>query len=254
MKTPTSLKWRLALTIGLLALLSALGISRYAAYASRQQISHDQQALLQNIAVRMSTQLAHDMSSRANEILFLTNHDRVRERALSPERKRLIFDQMRRAYPFYAWIGLTDTRGTIVAGTDNLLVGKSVAQRDWFLRGREGLHFGDAHDAFLLAKMLPKPKWDDLPLRLVDVSAPVYDAQGHFLGVLCGHLSLDWAFEVRELMLDQLSRDALDLLVLSRDGKVLMGTPALPSLKVDLSTLQPVTALAHQSRSVGVDM
>jgi diguanylate cyclase (GGDEF)-like protein/PAS domain S-box-containing protein len=248
-----SLKARLVISIGAMALISALLVSQFASHLSRSQIEKDQSALLQNIAVRMTSQLAHDMSTRANEILFLTGHDRVRDPKYPTERKREIFERIRQAYPFYAWVGMTDTEGNIVAGTDGLLVGKSVAKREWFLKGREGLHFGDAHDAFLLAKMLPKPKWDDLPLRLVDLSAPVHDEKGNFLGVICGHLSLDWAFEVRESMLDQLAREHLDLIVLSKDGKVLMGTPQLPSLKVDLASLKTYQGLANSTRQVGVE-
>ncbi|MDD2926283.1 EAL domain-containing protein [Rhodoferax sp.] len=247
------LKWRLALSIGALALFSALLVSQIASHLSRSQIERDQSALLQNIAVRMSSQLAHDMSTRANEILFLAGHDRIKDATFPAERKRLIFERTRLAYPYYAWIGMTDANGTIVAASDNLLLGKSVAEREWFIKGRDGLHFGDAHDAFLLAKLLPKPKWDDLPLRLVDLSAPVYDNDGKFLGVICGHLSLDWAFEVRETMLDQLSRDQLDVIVLNKHGKVLMGTPQLPSLKVELASLKTYQGLAQHQRQVAVE-
>ena len=236
-----SLKQRLVAMIGILALLGSLLLSGLASHLSRRQIERDQSALLENIAVRMTTQLAQDMSTRAGELMFLSQLDRIRDRDHPAAGKQALFEQVRASYPFYAWIGLTDREGNIIAGTDGRLVGKSVAQRDWFLKARKGIHFGDVHDAFLLAKVLPKPKWDDLPLRLVDISVPVLDAQGEFLGVLCGHLSLDWAFETRERMLDQLSREQLDLVVLSRDGKVLMGTPKLPSLKVDLSGLEVVS-------------
>ena len=250
MTTRSSLKFRLAVSIGLLAIISSLVLSQLASQLSRAQIEKDQSALLRNIAVRMSTQLSHDMSTRANEILFLSNQDRIRDPDFPLSGKRAIFERMRNSYPYYAWIGMTDREGNVVAGTDGLLVGKSVAKRGWFLKGRDGLHFGDAHDAFLLARLMPKPKWDDLPLRLVDVSAPVYDQQGRFLGVICGHLSLDWAFEVRETMLDQLSSGPIDLVVLNREGKVLMGTPSLPSLKVDLASLKAVQGLSDSNRQV----
>lgn len=245
-----SLKRRLVVSIGLLAILSSLLLSQLASQLSRTQIVKDQSALLQNIATRMTTQLSHDMNTRASEILFLAGQDRIRDPGFPVEKKRAIFERMRNSYPYYAWIGMTDKDGNIVAGTDGLLVGKSVAQRDWFLKGRESLHFGDAHDAFLLARIMPKPKWDDLPLRLVDVSAPVLDEHGKLLGVICGHLSLDWAFEARESMLDQLTQEHIDLVVLNRDGKVLMGTPQLPSLKVDLSSLQSYQGLSTATRSV----
>jgi diguanylate cyclase (GGDEF)-like protein/PAS domain S-box-containing protein len=243
MPPPRSLKLRLALGIGLLALLSSAFISQLASQLSRAQIESDQEALLQTVARGMTKQLAQDMSTRAGEINFLANQDRIRDPAITPAKKREIFERMQIAYPYYAWIGLADPQGNIIAGTGGMLVGKSVAAREWFLQGRQGLHFGDAHDAFLLAKLLPKPKWDDLPLRLVDVSAPVYDPQGQLLGVICGHLSLDWAFEARGALLDQLGVAHPDLIVLNHAGRVLMGTPQLPSLKVDLSTLHAFQTL-----------
>ena len=138
-----SLKLRLAAMIGFLALLGSLLLSSLASHLSRRQIERDQSALLENIALRMSTQLAQDMSTRAGELLFLSQLDRIRDRAYPAAKKQAFFDQMRAAYPFYAWIGMTDRDGNIIAGSDGKLVGKSVAQRDWFLDARRGLHFGD---------------------------------------------------------------------------------------------------------------
>ena len=249
----SSLKVRLAVSIGLLAMVASVLVSLFASQLSRTQIERDQSALLRNFAVRMSTRLTHDMSARASELLFLAAHDRIRDPAVSAERKQAILERVRASYPFYAWIGITDTKGNVVAGTDGLLVGKSVAGRAWFAYGLEGLHFGDAHDAFLLARLLPKPKWDDLPLRLVDIAAPLRDEAGALVGVICGHLSLDWAFEARESMLDQLSQEELDLVVLNRDGRLLMGTPQLPSLKVDLASLKAVQGLDGQPYQVSVE-
>lgn len=178
------------------------------------------------------------MSTRANEISFLSEREMLRDATVPVSQKQKILDSIRKSYPHYAWIGITDAEGNILVGTDGLLVGKNVAKRDWFLSGSQTLHFGDAHDAFLLAQMMPKPKWDDLPLRLVDVSAPMRNDRGEFIGVICGHLSLDWAFEARNHILDQLSGQNLDLVVVNKEGKVFMGTPSLPSLAVDLSQLK----------------
>lgn len=250
MRFTSSLKFRLALTIGLLALLSALGLSNVASQFSRTQLVKDQRTLLETVAQSMVSRLAQDMNSRGNEISFLSALDDIRDPRISSEKKRALFEVVKKAYPFYAWIGLADPDGKIIAGTDGHLLGLSVAKRDWFIHGSKGLYFGDAHDAFLLAKLLPKPQWDDLPLRLVDVSVPVFAADGQLLGVICGHLSLDWAFEARNGMLDQLRKDGLDLIVVNKDSKILMGTPELPSLKVDLSSLASIHAgLAGQPQS-----
>ena len=254
MLSQSSLKFRLALLISLLALASALALSQLVSHFSRQQIVRDQHALLDNVARDMAARLAQDMNTRGQEIGFLATLDTLRDPRTSMARRQAILEGVQKAYPFYAWIGMTDTEGNIVAGTGGVLLGRSVAQRDWFLQGRQGPYFGDAHDAFLLAKLLPQPKWDDLPLRLVDISTPVFAADGKLLGVLCGHLSLDWAFEARHRMLDQLSREGLDVIVVNKDAKVLMGTPQLPSLKVDLSGLSVIKAAAAGASSSSVEV
>ena len=236
-----SIKTKLAITIGVLALIMVAIISVVTNKISRQQIASDQGSLLKQVTLNMSSQLNQDMNARGAEITFLATADRIQDPKVALASKQRILENIKKAYPYYAWIGITDAEGNIIVGTENILVGKSVAKRDWFLLGAQGLHFGDAHDAFLLAKLMPKPKWDDLPLRLVDVSAPIKDADGNLIGVICGHLSLDWAFEARQKMLDQLEQPGVDMLVLNQDGKVLMGTPELPSLQVDLSGLTTVS-------------
>lgn len=238
-----SLKFRLTIIIGLITVISTALVGHLASRYSQEQIQTDQSALLQEVVNNMASRLGQDMNTRAGEILFLTRMDMIRDPDVSLAKKRRIFEEMKAAYPYYAWLGITDDKGNIVAGTEGLLEGKNVAKREWFQQGIKGLHFGDAHDAFLLARLMPKPKWDDLPLRLVDVSAPVLDEQGKARGVICGHLSLDWAFEAREALLDNISGQGIDLVVLNDKGRVLMGTPGLPSLKVDLSQLKSLSSL-----------
>ncbi len=51
----------------------------------------------------------------------------------------------------------------------------------------------------------------------------VYD-EGRFIGVLAAHLSWDWVDEVRRAVLSTISDlDASELLVISHDGKILLG-------------------------------
>lgn len=192
-------------------------------------------ALLSQLASGMSYQLNQDMHSRATEIEMLTGLADIQDPNVSLEQKRAIFENMRATYPYYAWIGMTDAQGNILTGTQGLLVGKNVFKRSWFTDGSKGPHLGSVHDAFLLSKIMPKPKWDDLPLRLVDVSAPIKDKNGKLLGVICGHLGWDWAFEMRNKILASPNLANIDLLVAKSDGALLMGTGRLPSNSVDFS-------------------
>jgi hypothetical protein len=61
------LKWRLAGGIAALALLSTVLVWQLSSALSRQQIESDQNTLLTHIAVRMASQLAHDMDTRARD-------------------------------------------------------------------------------------------------------------------------------------------------------------------------------------------
>ncbi|MDD2899139.1 MAG: EAL domain-containing protein, partial [Desulfuromonadaceae bacterium] len=236
-----SLKLRLTVIIGALALFTTLMLSNLVGRYARQQIESDKGSLLREVAVQMANRLNQDMNSRAQEIQFLAALQQMRNSSTPPIEKQRLFEQVQRSYPHYAWIGMTDTAGKVDASTDGLLVGKDVSKREWFIEGKKRLHFVNAHDAFLLAKMVPKPRWDDLPLRLIDVSTPVYDNSGEFLGVICGHLSFDWAFEVRERLLANMTDNNIEMLVLNREGHVLMGTPSLPSLSKGLERLQSIT-------------
>lgn len=237
----SQLNVKLTLTIGSVVLVVVLIASELVNYYAREQIKSDQTMLLEQTVSNMMSRLSQDMATRANEIIFLSQREMLIDPNVPSIKKQHILESIRRSYQHYAWIGITDPEGNVMVGTDGLLVGKNVSQRSWFMGGSKSLFFGDAHDAFLLAKLLPKPKWDDLPLRLVDVSAPMLDENGKLIGVICGHLSLDWAFEARNKLLDQLNHQ-VDLIVLNKEGKVLMGTPSLPSLEADLSDLDTFQA------------
>jgi len=245
----SSLKAQLLIAIGALAILAGLLVAQLASVFSEKQINRDQLTLLEHIAQNMSSRLAQDMNSRGTEISFVAAQELFKNASRPAAEKQQFLNSIQKANPFYAWIGVTDASGKVIYGTNGLLVGADVGQRDWFLKAKQQLHFGDAHDAVLLAKLLPRPQLDDLPLRLVDVSAPVFDDQGKFIGVICGHLSLDWAFDARQRMMDGLADEGIELLVMNRRQEVLIGTPAIPSLsaKLTLFDAQDTTRKSHTS-------
>ncbi|WP_237261682.1 bifunctional diguanylate cyclase/phosphodiesterase [Thiomicrorhabdus immobilis] len=222
-------------------MLSVLFVTTVIAGISSMRISHmvteNRGVMLGELANHMANQLNKDMQSRGNEVQMLTQLSDIKSPFTTNQEKLAIFEQLRKSYPYYAWIGMTDASGNILVGTDGLLVGKNVSKRSWFIHGSKGLHMGSVHDAFLLANIMPKPKWDDLPLRLVDVSAPILDENGQLLGVICGHLGWDWAFEMREELLRSDTLKNVDILVTKSDGSLLMGTAELPSASINLSSL-----------------
>ena len=83
----SSLKIQLAIGIAVLAIVSSFISSNVASRFSREQIERDQSALLQNIAIRMTSQLTQDMQARGNEIAMLSNQELIRDKKISLEKK-----------------------------------------------------------------------------------------------------------------------------------------------------------------------
>lgn len=226
-----SLRHQLLLGLTLATALLLLALGWWISGQGRAVIEDCRGQLLQNSANHLADKLISDLNQRSREIGLIASLPQLRDPNAPTAAKRALLDELKRAYPLYAWIGLTDLEGNVIAGSEGLLEGQSVAKRAWFLEGLHGPHVGDVHDAVLLAKILPKPKIDPLPLRLADISSPVHDAGGRPIGVLCGHLSWNWSYMVRNALMEGTgfghSRN-IDIFVLNKMGNILVGTPEEP--------------------------
>lgn len=152
-------------------------------------------------------------------------------------------------YPFYAWIGLTDADGAVVASTGGLLEGIDVAQRPWFQGGRQASFVDDVHEAKLLAELLPQP--DGEPLRFVDAAAPVVDENGQLRGVLGAHLSWAWAADAQTQILASVEpARQIEVIVARADGQMLLGPPTLYEQALPAAALPPA---AGRSRAQVLD-
>lgn len=139
-----------------------------------------------------------------------------------------------RTYPDYAWIGLTDEQGKVLVSTGKVLEGKDVRSRPWFQKAQTSSYVGDVHAALMLAKILPLVERE--PLRLIDLAAPVSDIQGNFQGVLGVHLNWTWAREVQKSLLQAVEKhNFVEVLILSHDGTVLLGSPELESKQLNFA-------------------
>ena len=152
---------------------------------------------------------------------------------------------LRDSVPAFSWVGLTDTEGLVVASTDNLLLGQSIAKRPVFLEGIKGNFVGDVHDAVLLANLLPNPTGEHM--KFVDASSPVHDKEGNIIGVLAAHLSWVWARDVEKNMLQKAATGkGVELFVVAADGTVLLGDAAYLGKPLILPLLDDI-----KSRSSG---
>ncbi len=147
-----------------------------------------------------------DLESRASSIITLGLHHR-------PDKLRTWLEGIQQKMPEYTWIGFADQEGIVRASSGGLLLGQSVAARDWFTQGLSAPVMIDLHEAKLLDPYLPARA--DGPWRFIDLAVPLQIPKNSPIGVIGAHLSWDW------LMALQLKFTAT--LLLPRYAEVVVG-------------------------------
>jgi signal transduction histidine kinase/HPt (histidine-containing phosphotransfer) domain-containing protein len=231
-----SIRARISLVVVGFVLITAQLLSWFVGNRIVDQLHNGQGAAMARIAHRMVMEMDRDVGNHLRQISTLARQDAMGNPSAGKADKRRSLEMLQRMEGEYAWIGVTDANGMVVAGTGGLLEGQDVSRQDYFIRGGKAPFVGDVHDAPLLARLLPPPG-DGLPLRLVDVAAPILDTEGRFQGVVVGHLSWEWASHTRENLLHPMKDAAsLDLVLLNRENKVLLGNSRLIALNQRLDT------------------
>lgn len=241
MRPSSSLRSHFALLIALLVtLLSWLFgtlIGNDASSRIREEVGRD----LTEVSLQLVDRLDRDMASRAAYLQVLGSLQVLRE-PNDPRQIRELLDRLQREIPSIAWIGFTDPKGTVLASSNGILAGASLAQRPVYIRGYKELFIGDVHEAVLLAKLLPNPTGE--AMKFVDISLPVYGPDNQLAGVLASHLSWAWADEVRRSLLEPIQqRRNVEFLILGSDHTVLLGPEAMIGQRLQLPELnRPLAA------------
>ncbi|SHH00382.1 diguanylate cyclase domain-containing protein [Massilia sp. CF038] len=192
---------------------------------------------LSELAFQASDKLDRGLFERYREVQLLAERSLMADPAISLDAKRGQLQLMQRTYPTYAWIGVTDLQGRVMAASGGLLEGVDVSKRPWFQGAYRGIYLQDVHESVLLANLLPK-NGNELQ-RFVDVAFPYRDAQGQFAGVVGAHLSWQWAKEVEASVLRPLaSRNRVDTIIVSAKGVVLMGPAELIGKRINTESMQ----------------
>jgi len=216
----------------LLAALS-LGVGWIWSERAAEQLREETGSALLQTARHMAERLSNEMAERTRDVQLLAQLDVLRG-ATTPADVRAALERLRGTLPAYAWIGVTDAEGTVIAATGDVLLGTSIATRPVFLNGRRRLWTGDVHEAVLLADYAPHSPGE--AIKFVDVAAPVQRIDGGFGGVIALHLSWQWADQLRESVLRPRGGPATqELSVYSADGVLLLG-PKQPGTP---ATLRP---------------
>ncbi|TDQ81509.1 diguanylate cyclase (GGDEF)-like protein [Dongia mobilis] len=231
-----SLRTQLAVGAAILSVLATLTLSLVIGAVTLDRMRGDAGNAARALAQKMAALLSRDMAERFGDIQVLGSLSLMSDPATPSAEKRRLLDQLQETFPDFAWIGIADDGGKVTVSTGGILEGADVSQRPWFIDGRWGPTVKDVHDAVLLAKLLPAAP-DGQPLRFVDVATPLHNAAGR-VGVLGAHLSWHWATELRDSLLQTMSADdAIEILVLAKDGTVLLGPEAELGNKPDLASI-----------------
>ncbi len=199
----------------------------------QRRAMEDETTRLQSLAADYAALLDRDMARRAAHV-FGSVHDPALIAGMeTPQILPAFVRRLLDADPAYTWIGVLDTKGMVLAATNDLLVGTDSSRRPVFIEGSKAPWIGDVHDALLLAKLIPTT--DGEMLRFVDFATPIKDRDNTLLGVLAVHVGWSWARSERDRLLRRREAQHTDLLILSADGSLLLGQPgeigAKPSSK-----------------------
>lgn len=216
------------------ALTVALQLTVVNHFAVRQA-NAEAELRLQQLSWQMRDALNRVVEQAVGDARLLAALPSVRQ-ARNPAAARVTLESLQQTFPDYAWIGMADASGRVVASTKGLLEGNDVSMRPWFQVGRDGVRASDYHPAVLLEKLMPhRPD----PWRFVDVSTPVFSQEGELFAVLGLHLSWEWArSQARMLLTPALREYGAEILVVRADGAVMLGPQELLEQKIDTASLR----------------
>jgi diguanylate cyclase (GGDEF)-like protein len=229
----------LSLSYGLLAVVLVGALSVLVEHAASAKLQRDIGLRLSGTAAALADRLDEGLYERLSDMRAMSIMPGLDAPMDNQESLRGMFSLMQRNYPEYAWIGVTDADGRILIASRGLLEGLSVAERPWFRAARREPYLGDIREAVLLADLLPRE--NGRPTRLIDVASPIHDDFGRVTGVIGAHLSWNWAESLRQSMMQpQVDADPVEVFVVNREGKILLGPEPWRDQALDVPSVQGV--------------
>jgi len=227
-----------SMAVAALSIVLALVVAFAVSSLINKNLKERNGRVLSELAYHMAETLDSGLYERFNGLLLLSQFSDFPGYLQNPHLLRNYFNQQQKLFPEYAWIGFVRPDGTVFAGSGGLLERKNILDRPWVTAGMKAPFAGDVHEAMLFSALLPRPQ-DGEPLRLVDLSLPVYGPDNRLLGVLGAHLSWEWAKDLRKnLQSHNQQGSQLEILVLNKEGKVLLGNSGDSANGMDLSRLE----------------
>jgi HAMP domain-containing protein len=216
---------RAVLVFGGGALALTLLASLLAGALFRRQLEAQLGRTFETLAYQMSDKLDRTIAERLRDVQVIADLAPIRDPAAPAAERRRVLDAFRESSPDYAWLGLVDNAGTVVAAAQGLFEGTPMDGRTWFRRTRAQPYAGDVYKDDELAKLLPSP--DGEAMRFLDVAAPVRGLAGQTIGVVGAQVHWAWARQVQYSVVPAAARrEHLGVTVYAADGKCLLDSGA----------------------------
>ncbi|MYM76048.1 sensor domain-containing diguanylate cyclase, partial [Duganella sp. FT134W] len=143
-------------TVGVSAtvLLTVLSLLILVDHFALNYARREAQQRLQQLSWQMRDALNGAVRRATGDVQLLGSLPSVRA-ARTPAEVRQALESLQKTFPDYAWIGLVNPQGKVVAGTQGELEGADVSGRPWFRQGRRALYAGEAASAAPAGQKLP---------------------------------------------------------------------------------------------------
>lgn len=231
-----SLRTQMAWVFGLLVVVLTAGVAVALGELLRLNAQRNAGATLQSAAHNVAKTLADGLHERSREAEMLAGARNLWGQGLDSALVQDLLANSQAVRSHHSWLGVVDHTGVVRAATGHLLVGQNVSARPWFKGALTQPYVGDVHPALLLAKLLQPGRDGDEPLRFLDFAAPIRQGDAA-IGVLCIHVSWDWARDVVESLLPPLAHEQdIEAFVFDRQGQLIyasdmaaMGGQRLPA-------------------------
>lgn len=221
----------LAMAIGWLVVALSLVLALVAAFwmggMARTSLLHQHGRQLATTTDQFAAELDQALSSRLQSVRATAALLGTAAGIENPRARRALLDELQSAYPEFDWIGLADTKGTVMAAAAGLFEGGSLVSHPGFASGLLGPWIGDIQDVTPLKRRIALPPGHKAG-RFVALMAPVRNPQGRVVGVVDAHLDTGWmrnyAGGLNETL--QLPRTT-QTLVVDGEGLILIGPDSL---------------------------
>ncbi|MFC0386550.1 sensor domain-containing diguanylate cyclase [Muricoccus vinaceus] len=215
--------WRHGLAVSAICALFGMTGSALLLHSERARLTADAGSQLAGYARMVAQRLDSGLSNWASVVGMVARFEAFGQQPPDAPRARRLLEDMQRHSTAFSWMGFVDAGGRVVAATDGLLEGADVSRRSWF-RVVSAAPPGNTPSALLLAKVVPDQLDNQIDSSLIDVVAPVWNAEGQFVGMVAGRLTWRWAETLRHEVASLAPwQPAPELRVLDSDGVVLIG-------------------------------